>query len=341
MGEGKGEGISKQEDRMWRIFLGLLSLAFLSSIVSGVHAAPIRIASAGLSGEFLPLWVAQDRRLFKKYGLDTEVITIQGGPLAVQTLLSGSVQFHAGGTSSIIDAKMRGADTATLAVFIDSLPYTLIASQAIKSATQLKGKKFAVSRLGSVSDLSLRIALRNMGINPEKEAVILGIGDQTARFTALRSGSVDATVISPPLTVTARKMGFTQITSFQDAGITWTYNSIDTTDDFAQRNPQTVLNFLRGFVEGIAYIFKNKEESLVTLKQWMRLDDREALDETYDYLLRILPKKPYASDKGFQAVLDALAIRDPIAKKYKPQDFIEARYLKELDQSGFLDRVFK
>ena len=341
MGEGKGEGISKQEDRMWRIFLGLLSLAFLSSIVSGVHAAPIRIASAGLSGEFLPLWVAQDRRLFKKYGLDTEVITIQGGPLAVQTLLSGSVQFHAGGTSSIIDAKMRGADTATLAVFIDSLPYTLIASQAIKSATQLKGKKFAVSRLGSVSDLSLRIALRNMGINPEKEAVILGIGDQTARFTALRSGSVDATVISPPLTVTARKMGFTQITSFQDAGITWTYNSIDTTADFAQRNPQTVLNFLRGFVEGIAYIFKNKEESLVTLKQWMRLDDREALDETYDYLLRILPKKPYASDKGFQAVLDALAIRDPIAKKYKPQDFIEARYLKELDQSGFLDRVFK
>jgi NitT/TauT family transport system substrate-binding protein len=326
---------------MRQIVLGLVFVLSLSSILVSVDAAPVRIASAGLSGEFLPLWVAQDRRLFKKYGLATEVITIQGGPLAVQTLLSGSVQFHAGGTSSIIDAKMRGADTATLAVFIDSLPYTLIASQAIKSATQLKGKKFAVSRLGSVSDLSLRIALRNMGINPEKEAVILGIGDQTARFTALRSGSVDATVISPPLTVTARKMGFTQITSFQDAGITWTYNSIDTTDDFAHRNPQTVLNFLRGFVEGIAYIFKNKEESLVTLKQWMRLDDREALDETYDYLLRILPKKPYASDKGFQAVLDALAIRDPIAKKYKPQDFIEARYLKELDQSGFLDRVFK
>jgi NitT/TauT family transport system substrate-binding protein len=327
---------------MRRLLVGLiLSLSIFLTSSDDSHAAPTRIASAGLSGEFLPLWVAQDRRLFKKYGLDTEVITIQGGPLAVQTLLSGSVQFHVGGTSSIMDAKMRGADTVTLAVFIDSLPYTLIANQAIKSAAQLKGKKFAVSRLGSVSDLSLRIALRNMGINPEKEAVILGIGDQTSRFSALRSGSVDATVISPPLTVTARKMGFTQITSFQDAGITWTYNSIDATADFAQKNPQTVLNFLRGFVEGIAYIYKNKEESLATLKQWMRLDDREALDETYDYLLRILPKKPYASDKGFQAVLDAIAIRDPIAKKYKPQDFIEARYLKELDQSGFLDRVFK
>ena len=192
-----------------------------------------------------------------------------------------------------------------------------------------------------MSDLSLRIALRNLGINPEKEAVILGIGDQTSRFSALRSGSVDATVISPPLTVTARKMGFNQITSFQEAGITWAYNSIDTTVDFAQKNHQTVLGFLRGFVEAIAYIHKNKEESLATLKQWMRLDDREALEETYDYLLKILPRKPYASDKGMQAVLDAIAIRDPIAKKYKPQDFIEARYLKELDQSGFLDRVFK
>jgi len=326
---------------MRRILLSLVLVLSVCPGLSDAYGATIRIASAGLSGELLPLWIAQDRRLFKKHGLDTEVITIQGGPLAVQALLSGSVQFHAGGTSSIVDAKMRGADTATIAVFIDSLPYTLVSAQAIKSAGQLKGKRFAVSRLGSVSDLSLRIALRNLGVNPEKEAVILGIGDQTARFSALRSGSVDATVISPPLTVTARKMGFTQITSFQEAGITWAYNSIDATSDFAQKNHQTVLGFLSGFVEAIAYIHKNKEESLVTLKRWMRLEDREALDETYDYLLKILPRKPYGSDKGMQAVLDAIAIREPLAKKFKPEDFFALRYLKELDQSGFLDRVFK
>lgn len=326
---------------MRRIFPFVLWTLFFSALIPVAHAAPVRIASAGLSGELLPLWIAQDRRLFKKHGFDSEVITIQGGPLAVQTLLSGSVQFHAGGTSSIVDAKMRGAETATLAVFIDTLPYTLVASQTIKSPAQLKGKRFAVSRLGSVSDLSLRIALRNLGLQPEKEAVILGIGDQTARFTALRSGSVEATVISPPLTVTARKMGFTQIASFQEAGITWAYNSIDTTLDFAQKNHQTVLGFLRGFIEAIAYIHKNKEESLATLKQWMRLEDREALEETYSYLLKILPRKPYGSDKGMQAVLDAIAVRDPIAKKFKPQDFFEMRYLKELDQTGFLDKVFQ
>jgi NitT/TauT family transport system substrate-binding protein len=317
-------------------------ILFPLGLVPSLSAArDLRIGSAGLSGEFLPLWIAQDKRIFKKYGLDTEVITFQGGPLTVQALVSGSIQFHLGGNSSILDAKMQGANTATLAMFVDTLPYTLVASQQIKSPSQLKGGRFAVSRLGSVSDLSLRIALRNMGINPEKEAVILGIGDQTSRFSALRSGTVDATVISPPLTVTARKLGFNLITSFQEAGIAWAYDSIDVTTDFAKQNRDTVLNFLKAFIEGTAYIWKNKEESLAVLSRWMRLNDREALDETHTYLLKTLPKKPYASDKGLQAVLDAIALRNPRAKQFKPQDFTDASYLRELDQSGFIDKAFQ
>jgi NitT/TauT family transport system substrate-binding protein len=326
---------------MRRFLLGLSVILCASMPFFDSFAATIRIGTSGLSGELLPLWIAQDRRLFRKHGLDTEVITIQGGPLAIQALLGGSVQFHAGGTSSAMEAKIRGADAVAVAVFIDSLPYTLVTSASIKSANQLKGKRFAVSRLGAVSDLSLRIALKNMGINPEKEATVLGIGDQTSRFAALRNGTVDATVISPPLTVTARTLGLNLISSFQDAGIVWAYNSIDTTQEFAQKNREVVSNVLRAFVESIAYIHKNKEESLVTLGRWMRLNDREALNETYDYLLKILPKKPYASDKGIQAVLDALAIRNPTANKFKPQDFYDMSYLKELEKNGFLDRVFE
>lgn len=162
-----------------------------------------------------------------------------------------------------------------------------------------------------------------------------------SHFGALRSGAVDATVISPPLTVTARKLGFNLITSFQEAGITWAYNSIDATVDFVKKNREVALNFLKAFIEANAFIHKNKEESLVVLSRWMRLNDREALDETYDYLLKILPKKPYGSDKGLQAVLDAIATRNPNAKKFKPQDFSDMQYLREIDQSGFIDKAFK
>src|SRR5438046_2935482 len=169
---------------MRRILLGFVLILSISSVIlCHAHAAPLRIKSAGLSRELLPLWIAQDKRIFKTYGF-------------------------------------------------------------------------------------------------EKEAVILGIGDQTSRFSALRSGTVDATVISPPLTVTARKLGFNLITSFQDAGITWAYNSIDAKIDYTRQNRDVVLNFLKAFIEGNAYIRKNKEESLVVLTHWMRLNDREALDET-------------------------------------------------------------
>src|SRR5262249_43056465 len=108
LGRGKRVRAQFQEGNMRRILLGLVVVLSVAAVFSRADGALVRIASAGLSGELLPLWIAQDRGLFKKYGLDTEVITIQGGPLAVQTLLSGSVQFHAGGTSSIVEAKMRG-----------------------------------------------------------------------------------------------------------------------------------------------------------------------------------------------------------------------------------------
>ncbi len=322
--------------------IAALAFFIIAYPISAPLAKTIRIASSGVGGLFLPLWVGQDRGIFKKFGLDTEVITIQGGPLAVQALLAGSTQFHVGGTSSIVDAKIQGAQTVTLAVFTDTLPYILVASHKIKSASQLKGARFAVSRLGSASDLALGIALKNLGVvDPEEKPIILGVGDQTSRFGALRSGAVDATVISPPLTVTARKLGFNLIASFQDAGITWAYNSIDTTSDFAKNNRQIVLGFLKAFIESMAYICKNKEESLALLAHWMRLKDRESLEETYDYLVKILPKKPYSSEKGIQAVLDAIAVRNLNAKKFRPQDFTDMQYLREIDESGFIEKIYR
>ena len=136
-------------------------------------------------------------------------------------------------------------------------------------------------------------------------------------------------------------MGFNLISSFQEAGIAWAYDSIDTTMDFARRNREVVVNFLKAYIEGNAYIRKNKEDSLAILSHWMRLQDREALEETYGYLLKVVPEKPYSSDKGLQAVLDAIAIRYPNAKKFKPQDFTDMQYLREIDQSGFIDKAFR
>ncbi|MBI4529115.1 MAG: ABC transporter substrate-binding protein [Deltaproteobacteria bacterium] len=317
-----------------------VALFFTIVVLSSALAEGIRIGAAGVGGAFLPLWIARDKGFFQKSKLDCEVITFQGEPVLIQSLVAGDIRFSVGGFSSGINARMAGADVTAIAVFVNTLPYTLVASGKIQSADHLKGKRFAVSRLGSVSDIGLRMALRKLGVDPKKEAVILGVGDQSARFGALRAGTVDATVITPPLTVTARKMGFNVVTSFQDAGIKWAYNSIVTTTDFARGNRETVVNFLKAFLEGIAFVHKNRTESMRVLAKWMRLNDQEALEEALSFLQRILESKPFANEEGVQAVLDATAETNPKAKKFKPQDIVDMTYLLELDRSGFIDHLY-
>jgi NitT/TauT family transport system substrate-binding protein len=325
--------------RMATKIAAMVSL-LISFSMSWAFAQNLRIGGTGLSGEYLPLWVAQDKGLFRKYGTGSEVITFQGGPLAVQSLLSGEIKFHVGAANSIIDAQVGGAKIVMVSIFINTLPYTLVASEKIRSAEQLRGKRFAVSRLGAVSDVSLRMALKNMGTDA-KDAVILGIGDQSSRFASLKAGVVDATVISPPLTITARKLGFNLLGSFQDAGIEWAYNSISISADYARTNRETIVNFLRAFVSGLAFIHKDREESLRILSKWMRLTDREALEETYDHLLKILLKKPYGTAQGIQVILDDIGRRNPKAREFKPQNLLDVQYLRELDQTGFIDKAFQ
>jgi NitT/TauT family transport system substrate-binding protein len=326
-------------ERATAVFTLSLLLSGLSCAAS--FAQSVRIAIPGISGTLLPLYVAQDKRLFKKHGLDSELIMVRSGSVAVQSLLAGEIQFAASGTSSGIEAKLAGADMITITDYMNTLPYSLVTSDKIKSAEQLKGKRFAVSRLGAISDIALRLALRSLGIDPTKEAVILGIGDAGARFVALKAGSVDATVISPPDTLTAKKLGFRVLTSFQDAGIKFAYGSIFIASDYGRKNRSTVLNFLKGFTEAIAYLRQNKEDSLGVLSRWTRNADREALEDTYDFFLRLYPAKPYSLEEAVKAVIDVLGERNPAVKKFKPQDFYDTQYLREIDQSGFIDKLYR
>jgi NitT/TauT family transport system substrate-binding protein len=327
--------------------MALNSAAILISILLGVFssrtasAQSIRVAIPGISGTLLPLYVGQEKRLFKKHGLDSELIMVRSGSVAVQSLLAGEIQYAASGTSSGIEAKLAGADMISITDYMNTLPYTLVTSDRIKSANQLKGKRFAVSRLGAISDIALRLALKNLGIDPSKDAVILGIGDAAARFAALKVGSVDATVISPPDTLTARKLGFNLLTSFQDAGIKFAYGSIFITSDYGRKNRTSVLNFLRGFSEAIAFLRKNKEETLSVLSKWTRNSDREALEDTYNFFLRLYPVKPFSDDEAVRAVIEVLGEKNTAIKKFKPADFYDMQYLREIDQSGFIDKLYR
>jgi len=322
----------------------LLSLIIVLVGITPAHLPAqqmIRIGSLGLSGPLLPLWIAQDRGLFAKQGLASELITFQGGTQTIQALLSGGIGFSASSTDTGANAKLRGADTVGVAEWVNTLPYMFITTKEIDKPEKLRAKKIAISRFGGAAHYAVRMVLQKMGIDPEKDAQILQVGDESLRLTALRQGVVDATVLTPPANLTARNLGFRILTSLQEAGVKYSFDAVFVSREYASKNRDTVIRFLKGFVDGIATMKRNRAESIAILKKWTRLNDQNALDETYSIFVEMIPAKPYGSEEGWRNLMEVLSATNPKAKQLAYTDAFDYSYLREADKGGFIDALYK
>jgi NitT/TauT family transport system substrate-binding protein len=318
-----------------------LLVLILLLLPASAQAQAIRIGSLGLSGPLLPLWIAQDKGLFAKQGLTSELITFQGGTPTIQALLSGGIGFAATSTDTGANAKLRGGDLVGIAEWVNSFPYMFITAKEIDKPEKLKGKKIAISRFGGASHYAVRLVLIKMGLDPEKEVQILQVGDESVRLSSLRQGFVDATVLTPPSNLTARNLGFRVLTSLQDAGIKYSFDTIFISREYGVKNRETVVRFLKAFLTGIAAMKKNSSESLEILKKWTRLNDRNALEETYRIFVEMIPAKPYGSEEGWRNLLEVLSSTDPKAKQMQWKETVDYSYLQEIDKSGFIDALYK
>jgi ABC-type nitrate/sulfonate/bicarbonate transport system substrate-binding protein len=316
-------------------------VSFLAILPATGAAQTVRIGSLGLSGPLLPLWVAQDRSLFSQYGLKTEVVTFQGGSTTIQALLSGEVQFAAAGSTGGVNAKAGGADIVVLGEWVNTLPYMLIVTQEIDTPEKLRKRRIAISRFGSAAHYAARLVLTKMGIDPDKDVQMLQIGDEPTRLAALRQGAADATVLTPPANLTARNLGFRVLTSLYEAGVQFSFDHLLATRDFAGKNRDTVQRFLKGFLHGVAYMKKNRETSVESLRRWMRMNDRDALEETYRIFVQMIPPKPYGTDEGWRNLLEVVRATNPKAKQLQAKDMIDYSHLREIDQSGFIDALYR
>jgi ABC-type nitrate/sulfonate/bicarbonate transport system substrate-binding protein len=307
----------------WLLFL-LIVLLPLS-----LSAQTIRIGSLGLSGPLLPLWIAQDRGLFSQYGLKTEVVTFQGGSTTIQALMAGA------------NARLGGADVVAIGEWVNSLPYMLVVTNEIDTPEKLRKKRIAISRFGSAAHYAARLVLLKLGIDPDKEVQMLQIGDESLRLGALRQGSVDASVLTPPANLTARNLGFRVLISLHDAGVQYSFDHLLATREFASKNKDVVQRFLRGFLHGVAYMKKNKKDSMEILRRWTRLNDQNALDETYRMFVDMIPAKPYGTKEGWRNLLEVLSSTNPKAKQLDAKEMFDYSHLREIDKSGFIDALYK
>jgi ABC-type nitrate/sulfonate/bicarbonate transport system substrate-binding protein len=325
---------------------GIASLWFLPTIP--VFAADkIRVGLSSVSATSGSMWVAEEKGLFKKQGVDVEVIVIGGGASrVVSSLIAGEIQFSVGGGDAVVRAALRGADTVLTAAPLKTGLQRLMVRSDIKTPGELKGKKIAITRFGSASHWVLQLFLRKWEMRPD-DIQIVQLGSSPAMLATLEKGGVDGAVFTIPTFFVAEDLGYRVLADPADMDIYYLQNSVDSTRAFLRRNHDPAVRFVKGLCEGIAYFKKYKKESLAVLQKKLRIQsaqekDIKYLEASYNLLAnKFYTDVPIPSPKAIETTLEFVASEDPKAKGADPKQFVDDRIVKEVAASGFIKNLYE
>ena len=331
--------------------VNLLALAFF--IVAFLGHGPdsqaassptkIVIAHAAMNARVLPLWTAKEQGFFLKYGVPFEAIFIRQAPTLVAALTSGDIQIGYTGGTAVLGAAAGGVDLKILAAFTNRVTYDVVARPGIKTPEELRGKKFGVQSIGGTVWMGAILALEHFGLDPDRDKVsLIAVGDQVVLAQALMVGTIDATVLDGVMSRTLREKGFTILAELSKLNLPITSVGIIARGSFIQKNPQAIENLLKALLEAEAFIFapSNKAAVLNILKRYLRVGEQDA-EEGYRDVLTGIDRKPYPSLAGLRNIQRLMKLRNPNVEKVKVEELVDDRFLKKLDESGFIDGLYK
>ena len=264
----------------------------------------------------LPIWVAKDAGFFTKNGLNVEPVHIRGGALITMGIMSGQLQFSGAGAESIVAARIEGGDVVLLACPVDSDPVYLIARPEIKSPAELKGKATAVTRLGSTTHFYLRAALRQVGLDPEKDVTILQLGTGTEAVSAMENGRISMAALTNRYAIPLLQRGWPMFVDLSTTDLIYPSSCVASSRAFVKAEPKVVEDFLRAYVAAIQSIKKDPNFAERTFAKWLREKDPDLIKKTVDSYARLFKQTPYVPDKGIETVMKDLANRRPIPKEF-------------------------
>ena len=337
---GRNSGVRLKAQSKRRVpFCAVVCSLFLTPGISA--AEKIRVAFVSPTPVFAPVWVAKETGLFAKYGLDADVILLTGSPRLVQSLIAGDVDFAVVGLTAVMRARIQGAELAVLATTTNvSVMKLLVGRQShIGRLEELKGKVMGVSQYGSEADAFARIVIAKAGLKPDKDVAIIQMGGHPQVATALVAGKLEAGVLGGLALLTAKKSGAVVLADGAKLNTVSMAGTLAVTRRIIQRSRDSVLRFMRAFVEAFHYLKSNREGSIPILQKYMGGINAEQARFVYDEYVELYEDLPVPREKGFQAVLDSES--DPKAKNFKPADFVDLSFLNEIDRSGQVDKIYK
>jgi NitT/TauT family transport system substrate-binding protein len=304
-------------------------------------ATRLRIGYPSPSASFFPLFATKEAGLFEKYGFDAEMIYVQGVQL-VQVHVAGQLDVASISSVVYLQAAVEGADLIQVASSIDGQLMKVMVHPSITKPQDLKGKTLAVTRFGSLTDLLIRPALKNWGLEPQKDVKLIQIGRMPDIATAIAQRSVDGGVISFPTSVQAEKMNIKTLFDFAESDYTLPATTIVISRKYGKANRDEVLRVLKAYIEGTQRLFADRELGIRALRKYGGISDRDMLGSTYDlFTSRYIKKIPHVNVKGVENSLNLIAESNPKAKNRRPEDFMDASYMEELEKSGFIKSVWK
>lgn len=320
--------------------LVFVSPLLLLRAASAATLERLRIGYPSPSANFYPLFATKEADLFEKYGFEPEMIYVQGVQLiAVQ--VAGQLDFSSVSGLVFLQASIEGSDLIMLASSNDSQPMKLMVHSGVAGPKDLKGRTIAVTRFGSLTDLLLRPMLKNWGLDPQKDVKLLQIGRLPDMVLAIAQKKVDGGVISFPSSLQAEKMGVKTLLDFADSGLDIPSTTVVASRKYANAHRDTVLRFLKAYIEGTRRLLTDKELGIRALRKYGGVNDRELLSTTYDlFTSRYTKKVPKINPKTVETALSLLAEVTPKAKGHKAEEFIDTSFIDELEATGFIKSVW-
>jgi ABC-type nitrate/sulfonate/bicarbonate transport system substrate-binding protein len=320
--------------RLKRAFLNFVA-GFILIYATPVSAANINVVWTSEVGQFAPLWVTKEAKLFEKYGNNGQLIFIQGATSAAAALISGDAQVGMFSPQVVIETTLKGLDLTMFGRLGNSMDNRIFARKGITSVKQVK--RLAISRFGSNADFAARYLLEREGLKPDTDVALLQVGNQSNRIAAVETNNADAAMLTPPMTLQARKLGMTLLIDASKLNIPYSSLFFVARRSYINQHRADLINFTKAMIEGIHVYKSDKEFALKVLSKYMKLQDREVLEENfreYDF-----PLKPYPMKEYFALPIQAVGKKDPKVLKENPDRFVDMSLIKELDSSGFIDKL--
>ena len=318
-----------------------ITLLFLLVNLDPLNAQPAtRVMSgyAAISGPHAVLWVAREAGLFEKNGLRADVAYIRSGSTMGQALVAGEIQMAQMGGPAALAAGVAGFDVTLIAVALNTTPIVIMGN--VSKMEELKGKGIGITRYGSNTDISARFAIRKFGLQPEKDVALLQLEDYPGIMGGLQSGRIAAGALADPFTDHAKKLGYKEIADIAALGLEFPFVGIVAKKTYLRDNPDVAQRFVRAYTEAIALYKNNRELAMKVTSKYTGIKDPAILTSTVNFYAPKLARVPYPTVGGIRFILEQIAARDARAKNVNPESFMDVRFVKQLDESGFIQRLY-